>query len=135
MRVPRHKHAAALLPDGSVVVVGGSDARDWRGQYRSVERWRPSTRSFAPARPMRAARFKLGASVVALPGGRVVVAGGSPVVELFTGGRFVTASLRLDAARGLYEAAGFEVEGVLRGEFLLEGDYVDDVLMALDLTA
>ena len=39
------------------------------------------------------------------------------------------------AARGLYEAAGFEVEGVLRGEFLLEGDYVDDVLMALDLTA
>ena len=39
------------------------------------------------------------------------------------------------AARGLYEAAGFEVEGVLRGEFFLEGDYVDDVLMALDLTA
>lgn len=39
------------------------------------------------------------------------------------------------AARGLYEAAGFEVEGVLRGEFFLEGDYIDDVLMALDLTA
>ena len=38
------------------------------------------------------------------------------------------------AARALYEAAGFEVEGVLRGEFFLEGDYVDDVLMALDLT-
>ena len=30
---------------------------------------------------------------------------------------------------------GFEVEGVLRGEFLLGGRYVDDVLMALDLTA
>ena len=38
------------------------------------------------------------------------------------------------AAVGLYESAGFEVEGVLRGEFLLEGEYVDDVLMALDLT-
>jgi RimJ/RimL family protein N-acetyltransferase len=39
------------------------------------------------------------------------------------------------AARGLYEAAGFVVEGVLPEEFLLDGRYVDDVLMALDLTA
>jgi len=37
------------------------------------------------------------------------------------------------AARGLYESAGFVVEGVLRGEFLLDGDYVDDVLMAFEL--
>ena len=37
-------------------------------------------------------------------------------------------------ARLLYEAAGFEVEGVLRGEFLLAGRYVDDLLMARDLT-
>ncbi len=39
------------------------------------------------------------------------------------------------AARALYDAAGFEVEGVLHGEFFLEGGYVDDVLMALDLTS
>jgi ribosomal protein S18 acetylase RimI-like enzyme len=38
------------------------------------------------------------------------------------------------AARAAYEASGFEVEGVLRGEFLLDGRYVDDVLMALDLS-
>jgi ribosomal protein S18 acetylase RimI-like enzyme len=37
-------------------------------------------------------------------------------------------------ARALYEAAGFRVEGVLRGEFRLAGRYVDDVLMALDLS-
>ncbi|HEX8123346.1 MAG TPA: GNAT family N-acetyltransferase [Solirubrobacteraceae bacterium] len=36
-------------------------------------------------------------------------------------------------ARALYEAEGFVVEGVLRGEFLLDGRYVDDVLMALEL--
>jgi ribosomal protein S18 acetylase RimI-like enzyme len=36
-------------------------------------------------------------------------------------------------ARALYESCGFEVEGRLRGEFLLDGRYVDDVLMALDL--
>ncbi|MFJ4638785.1 GNAT family N-acetyltransferase [Streptomyces hygroscopicus] len=37
-------------------------------------------------------------------------------------------------ARRLYASEGFTVEGVLPGEFLLEGKYVDDVLMgrALD---
>jgi ribosomal protein S18 acetylase RimI-like enzyme len=39
------------------------------------------------------------------------------------------------AARTLYERSGYVVEGVLRGEFYLDGEYVDDVLMALDLTA
>jgi len=39
------------------------------------------------------------------------------------------------AARAVYEACGFVVEGVLREEFLLDGRYVDDVLMALDLNA
>ncbi|HEX5569388.1 MAG TPA: GNAT family N-acetyltransferase [Streptomyces sp.] len=32
-------------------------------------------------------------------------------------------------ARELYQSEGFVVEGVLPGEFLLEGEYVDDVLM------
>ncbi|MBO1333304.1 GNAT family N-acetyltransferase [Streptomyces sp. VRA16 Mangrove soil] len=32
-------------------------------------------------------------------------------------------------ARRLYEAEGFVVEGVLPQEFLLDGEYVDDVLM------
>ncbi|AXK32805.1 GNAT family N-acetyltransferase [Streptomyces armeniacus] len=37
-------------------------------------------------------------------------------------------------ARQLYAAAGFAVEGVLPGEFRLEGAYVDDVLMGRWLT-
>ena len=40
-----------------------------------------------------------------------------------------------EPARRLYERAGFVVEGVLCGEFFLDGEYADDVLMALDLTA
>ncbi|GLF94067.1 GNAT family N-acetyltransferase [Streptomyces yaizuensis] len=32
-------------------------------------------------------------------------------------------------ARALYEAEGYVVEGILPGEFLLDGEYVDDVLM------
>jgi ribosomal protein S18 acetylase RimI-like enzyme len=38
------------------------------------------------------------------------------------------------AARRLYESAGFVVEGVFKGEFFLDGSYVDDISMALDLT-
>jgi ribosomal protein S18 acetylase RimI-like enzyme len=37
------------------------------------------------------------------------------------------------AARRLYDRCGFQVEGVLREEFLLAGRYVDDVLMARQL--
>lgn len=36
-------------------------------------------------------------------------------------------------ARRLYASLGFAVEGVLPGEFLLDGDYVDDVLMGRTL--
>ncbi|MFF1515746.1 GNAT family N-acetyltransferase [Streptomyces sp. NPDC058305] len=36
-------------------------------------------------------------------------------------------------ARGLYASEGFAVEGVLREEFLLDGVYVDDVLMGRSL--
>ncbi|MFB8090584.1 GNAT family N-acetyltransferase [Streptomyces sp. NPDC055992] len=37
-------------------------------------------------------------------------------------------------ARALYEAEGFAVEGVLPGEFFLNGRYVDDVMMGRSLT-
>ncbi|GGT55545.1 N-acetyltransferase [Streptomyces kurssanovii] len=37
-------------------------------------------------------------------------------------------------ARALYEAEGFVVEGILPGEFHLDGRYVDDVLMGRALT-
>ncbi|MCM2576372.1 GNAT family N-acetyltransferase [Streptomyces meridianus] len=38
-------------------------------------------------------------------------------------------------AQRLYAACGFAVEGVLPGEFLLDGEYVDDVLMGRALAA
>ncbi|MET9297455.1 GNAT family N-acetyltransferase [Streptomyces sp. NPDC003077] len=38
-------------------------------------------------------------------------------------------------ARALYSSAGFTVEGVLPGEFLLDGVYVDDVLMGKTLSS
>lgn len=38
-----------------------------------------------------------------------------------------------EAAMRVYRAAGFEVEGVLAGEFVVDGEPVDDVLMARSL--
>lgn len=39
------------------------------------------------------------------------------------------------AARRLYEGRGFRVEGRVRGAFLLEGAYVDDLTMGIDLVS
>jgi hypothetical protein len=36
-------------------------------------------------------------------------------------------------ARALYETAGFTVTGVQPREFLLAGEFVDDVLMGIEL--
>ncbi|MDQ1538656.1 MAG: hypothetical protein QOE58_3049 [Actinomycetota bacterium] len=38
------------------------------------------------------------------------------------------------AARALYASCGFVTEGILKAEFLLDGQYVDDILMARHLT-
>jgi RimJ/RimL family protein N-acetyltransferase len=38
-------------------------------------------------------------------------------------------------ARRLYEGRGFRIEGARREAFLLDGAYVDDLMMGLDLTA
>jgi ribosomal protein S18 acetylase RimI-like enzyme len=54
---------------------------------------------------------------------RVAVARGARKVTLRVLGPNV-------AARRLYESCGFVVEGLLEGEFLLDGAEVDDVLMA-----
>jgi ribosomal protein S18 acetylase RimI-like enzyme len=38
------------------------------------------------------------------------------------------------AARRLYESRGFELEGARREAFLLDGAYVDDLMLGLDLS-
>ena len=47
----------------------------------------------------------------------------------------ITPSRRNRSAIALYRSCGFQPEGVLRAEFYLEGQYVDDVLMARQLVA
>jgi Galactose oxidase, central domain/Kelch motif len=83
MLTPRYKHAAALLADGRVLIVGGSDNRDWRGKYASAEIYDPATGRFSVAGKMAYPRYKLRDGVVRLRDGRVLIAGGAERPELF----------------------------------------------------
>lgn len=83
MASPRHKHAAALLADGRVLVIGGSDARDEAGRYRSTEIFDPSSGTFSAGPDMNRPRFKFADTVVALPSGAILVAGGAVQWEIY----------------------------------------------------
>lgn len=83
MTIKRHKHAAVRLADGRVLIVGGSDERDSRGAYSSLEIFDPQTGKFKVAGEMSSSRYKLNGAVVLLPNGKVLIAGGSDGAEVF----------------------------------------------------
>ena len=96
----RYKHAAVLLADGQVLVAGGSDARDWRGQLSSAELYDPSSRSFRSLPSMNASRFKFPNAAVRLQSGDVLIAGGAALPEIFRSKQraFITVNAGLEAA-------------------------------------
>lgn len=121
LHMPRYKHAAILLSDGHALLLGGSSAADWRGQCRTSEvyDWRPG--KFTASVDLVADRFKFPHAVVRLPGGDVVVCGGSRTIESFN---FLSKSFKAVAEfdRPYYDAAA-----VLLGEnrVLITGGYDD----------
>jgi hypothetical protein len=115
MQATRYKHAAALLSTGQVLIVGGSDNRDWRGRYASTEVFDPGTGRFSRGGAMDEARFKISAAVVPLVSGNVLVAGGGTHVEVYdpTTATFATAHGTLDAPRFYQTATELPGGGVL----------------------
>jgi Kelch motif len=83
MGVGRHKHASVLLASGKVLVAGGSDNRDWHGEYSSAEIYDPATGTFSATGAMSASRFKLPYAAVLLDNGMVLVAGGGDFGEVY----------------------------------------------------
>jgi len=83
MTVPRVKHGAALLGDGTVLVVGGSDRRGYRGRFSSTEIYDPAAGTFSAGPRMRWGRHKLRDAIVVLQSGAVLVAGGATHLEVF----------------------------------------------------
>lgn len=83
MKQARYKHGALRLANGDVLVVGGSDARDYDGKLRSVERFDVAAGRFVPAGNLADPRFKIADGLLLLPGNRVLVAAGDITPEIF----------------------------------------------------
>jgi hypothetical protein len=86
MLVPRVKHAAALLDDGQVLIIGGSDRRGFRDRFASTEIYDPTVGRFSAGPAMHWVRHKIRDAVATLPSGAVVIAGGAVHPEIFEPG-------------------------------------------------
>src|SRR5581483_1854231 len=87
-----------LLPDGRVLIAGGSDELDWHGAMNSSEIYDPRTGKFTATAPLNDSRFKLPDEAVQLTSGRLLVAGGSKTVEVYDPAtqRFLVVTGQLD---------------------------------------
>jgi hypothetical protein len=78
MAFPRTEHNLTMLPDGTVLAVGGSrnsDVADTASAVHEAELWSPSTETWTVLAAMQTARM-YHSTVVLLPDARVLVAGG-----------------------------------------------------------
>jgi hypothetical protein len=71
MSVVRFKHSATLLPDGRVIVIGGTGVRLWESRYSSSEIYDPVSGKFTPSGSLNMARYKIRDAVVLLPSGKI----------------------------------------------------------------
>ena len=121
LNVPRYKHAAALLPDGRVIVLGGTSIRLWEDRKASAEIYDPATGKFTPTGSLNTARYKIRDAVLLLPNGRILVAGGGARPEIFdpATGIFSAVSGGVGAARQYATATLLP-----NGEVLILGGYL-----------
>lgn len=119
MLVPRVKHAASLLPDGRVLIIGGSVA-GYDARFNSTEVYDPTTGRFASGPRMREGRYKIRDAVATLPSGAVVVGGGAATPELYDPGDHAFIPMRgsLDTPEMFATATRLRT-----GEVLLLGGY------------
>ena len=120
LTVKRHKHDAALLNDGQVLIVGGSDERDSRGAYTSVEIYNPKTKTFVKIGDMNLPRYKLNGTTVLLKNGEILIAGGANRAEIYN-----PKTNTFEIAAGKFETARLFATATLlqNGQVLIVGGY------------
>jgi hypothetical protein len=77
----RHKHDAALLADGRVLVIGGADRTD-RRHFATTEVYDPATGAFSAGPSMAGSRYKIQGTTVRLASGDLLVTSGSREAEV-----------------------------------------------------
>jgi len=115
MLEPRSGHAATLLPDGKVLVVGGM--RRNQDFYKSAELYDPETGKFQPSGEM--SERRVSPVAVLLRSGKVLIAGG------WIGHGCTNSAEMYDPATGKFAAIGSKmtaVRGDARGTLLPDGD-------------
>jgi N-acetylneuraminic acid mutarotase len=100
MASPRGQHAAVLLPNGQVLVIGGIDGRT---PLATAERYDPAADRWVPAGRLMAARQQCTATL--LPNGEVLVTGG------YDGSGSVARSERYDPGSDRWVPAGEMAKG------------------------
>ncbi len=84
LETARVKHTAVGLPDGDVLVIGGSGSAESRDAFASTELLRTGGDSFRPGPVLPEGRYKLTDAAAVLQDGRVAVAGGTTVAIIDT---------------------------------------------------
>lgn len=90
MAQPRRQHNATLLPDGKVVVTGGSSSSGFdtaSGAVRAAEMWDPATGNFTTMASFSSSVYRgYHSTAVLLPDGRVLSSGGdnNPTAEIYS---------------------------------------------------
>jgi hypothetical protein len=114
-----------LLPDGNVLIVGGSDHRDWSGRYNSAEIYHAATGTFTSTDNMSAARFKLAEAIALLNDESVLIAGGGERLEIYDPMKrtFAVANGQMDAARFFSTATTLQ-----DGRVLILGGYDTNIM-------
>jgi putative Ca2+/H+ antiporter (TMEM165/GDT1 family) len=116
MNTARADHTATLLPNGKVLIAGGSG--EGFQDLASAELYDPSTRTFTPTGSMITPRYAHSATLLA--DGRVLIAGGTQNVNA---GTFVFTAEIYDPSTGVFTATG-DLSSIGGAVYALPGNVV-----------
>lgn len=116
----RYKLSGVALQDGRALIVGGSDRYPAGTRYDTTELFDPRSEQFSAGPTMSQKRHKIHSSVVMLPNGNVLVAGGSQQPEVYETATNLFHPIESPALNGFL----FSTATLLKtGEVLIAGGY------------